>query len=928
MKPLFSLLFFLLLPRPSQFYSLKNCTADFYDQTVIDCKERYLNSVPSDIPKSATGLSVASNDIVRINRRDFTGFSRLVILYMRENVISQIDDDAFVDLSILTDLDLSINELTNLSDHMFKGLSSLLHLYLEGNHIESISKSAFEPLKSLQEVDLSGNNLAQMSDIVQVLQQVPLLKVLDLRDNQIISFESDELLFPLVNMTNFDVNSESLERYSVHSDVFPRLKSLDFTNIGPEFEWDVPNKTFLKSVTRLDLSKTQITIDTRRLILQSLESIEELHLGGFEKSSDKDLLDSACVIPSLQRLHLNNNEIFILNDTLLQSCTNLTELTLERNSLRALTEHSLRTLTQLTTLTIQDNLLSEVPPAVRNISTLTFLSLQSNQIKQLGCSDFLNLSSMTELNLGYNHITKLSSCAFKDLQSLSRLNVENNFLGQLDDRFGVSLPNLVLFNANKNNIASLQKGTFQNMSSLTDLSLKSVGVTIIKDGALEGLLNLKTLTFSPFSVHDDTFLGLAQLESLVLVVSSSFELHFINLPLLQELTIKKRSLGVFVWTKCPLIGLDNLRVFSSDSLICDTPHPDTFRYTPRLLTLQMINCDEVRPGPELFQPVTDLQVLDLSHNKLRSLDFLVGANLTKLERLNLRNNELSVINESVFEALPSLKYLDLSGNPFACNCSNAGFIEWATTNNRVQVADAFQYRCSAPFSHDGHFLLSFDVRSCWELTGFLCFISTSASVLVTLLSSFIYHFLRWQLAYGYYLFLAFLYDNKKRTQGGPYIYDAFVSYNVHDEEWVYGELLPELEEQQGWGLCLHHRDFQPGKPIIENITDAIYSSRKTLCVISRRYLQSEWCSREIQMASFRLFDEQKDVLILLFLEEIPSNQLSPFYRMRKLVKSRTYLSWTQARSHKGVFWEKVRRALETGNKLATTPTQSLLTFSC
>lgn len=39
-----------------------------------------------------------------------------------------------------------------------------------------------------------------------------------------------------------------------------------------------------------------------------------------------------------------------------------------------------------------------------------------------------------------------------------------------------------------------------------------------------------------------------------------------------------------------------------------------------------------------------------------------------------------------------------------------------------------------------------------------------------------------------------------------------------------------------------------GKPIIENITEAIYGSRKTICVISRRYLESEWCSREIQVA--------------------------------------------------------------------------------
>ncbi|XP_014869491.1 PREDICTED: toll-like receptor 13 isoform X2 [Poecilia mexicana] len=114
-------------------------------------------------------------------------------------------------------------------------------------------------------------------------------------------------------------------------------------------------------------------------------------------------------------------------------------------------------------------------------------------------------------------------------------------------------------------------------------------------------------------------------------------------------------------------------------------------------------------------------------------------------------------------------------------------------------------------------------------------------------------------------------------------------------------------------ICREH--FLQGKPIIENITDAIYGSRKTICVISRSYLQSEWCSREIQMASFRLFDEKKDVLILLFLEEIPSYHLAPYYRMRKLVKKRTYLSWPQAAQHPGVFWQNVQRALQTGGAL-------------
>lgn len=63
------------------------------------------------------------------------------------------------------------------------------------------------------------------------------------------------------------------------------------------------------------------------------------------------------------------------------------------------------------------------------------------------------------------------------------------------------------------------------------------------------------------------------------------------------------------------------------------------------------------------------------------------------------------------------------------------------------------------------------------------------------------------------------------------------------------------------------------------------------------------------LSSFRLFDERKDVLILIFLEDIPISQLSPFYRMKKMLKRKTYLSWPRAEGHPLVFWEKLRQAL-------------------
>nr|QBP05249.1 toll-like receptor 23d [Boleophthalmus pectinirostris] len=921
---LFSLFSLLLQPHVSLFYSLQNCTIDFDDHSQIVCDHNKLTSVPPGLPKTATSLSVFDNDIQRIRQTDFKGFTRLQFLHLGMNDISHIEEGAFSDLSAVTEIMLSFNELTALTDNTFTGLSNLTSLYLNKNKIYSVSQYAFRPLKELQILDMGSNNLVQISNIINIVTHCPAIKNLSLNSNQLTSFESN--LFPthFLNLTQLDLQSNPLKRFRVHGNVFPSLNELRLPAIMPDCDWDVSDRSLTRVrslIVELEFG-IQVNLQLYKSIFQSVNKAESVYLSYSALESPEGLLPLTCEIPTLQKLDSFLNIIRILNETLLQSCTNLTELHLQTNSMSDLSDCSLCMMKQLTQLSIESNELSKIPTTIRNMSTLTYLSFEQNLITDLHCSDFSHLTSLSELNLNSNRISSLNSCMFKGLENLKILQVKNNFISLQLDSFGFTLAHLTHLNAAENSLRWFQKGTFKSMQSLVELNLKSNRYSIVDNGAFEGLTNLKTLTYSPSYFYIGDFTSFKQLEKLIMFVfystlntTTNNDFSF-NMSSLHELNVIVDVSTCFTWTRNLLNSIRNLRVLSFENYCCRVFDDDMFIVSPKLLRLQFINCDQFTHTSKLFHPLKDLNVLDLTNDNIQSLDFLRDANLTKVEKLILKDNKLLVINETVFETLTSLKHLDLSGNPFACNCSNAGFIDWVIRNKQVQVVNAFQYRCSSPPSEEGNFLLDFNVQSCWEFTGFLCFISSSALVLVTLLSSFTYHFLRWQLVYGYYLLLAFLYDSKKRRQGCPYIYDAFVSYNVHDEDWVYRELLPELEGVQGWRLCLHHRDFQPGKPIIENITDAIYSSRKTLCVISRRYLQSEWCSQEIQMASYRLFDEQKDVLILLFLEEISSNQLSPFYRMRKLVKSRTYLSWTQARNHRGLFWEKVQRALECDNEPA------------
>uniref|UniRef100_A0A3Q2DMD4 Toll-like receptor 13 n=1 Tax=Cyprinodon variegatus TaxID=28743 RepID=A0A3Q2DMD4_CYPVA len=547
------------------------------------------------------------------------------------------------------------------------------------------------------------------------------------------------------------------------------------------------------------------------------------------------------------------------------------------------------------------------------------LSLDIFSILHGSTSKLAPCSQLTELDLFFTEIDELSEGSVRSMRQLRSLNVSTNQLSKVpyDIR---SLSSLQILKLDNNIISDLNCDDFLNTTQLTDDNK----VFYIDYGYFQALGNLKVLNVvrdRMGRVKHRSFQELKNLETLN-VSLSHFEATITSLKTL-SIICKGHEYPSFCSLPVRMLKtMKYLQSFRAVNVNLKDPNNDTFKFNKHLESLALTMTDLSNLDSDLFHPIPHLKTLDLSETNIKSLDFLKLANLSALRYLKMTGNDINVIDDAVFQFLPSLTYLNLSNNPFTCDCSNIGFIQWLKNNKQTQVVNAHQYKCSYPLNKQGNLLLDFDIQSCWKDFSFVYFISSTSLVVLTLLTSFIYNFLRWHLIYTFHLFLAYLYENKKKKQNN-HNFDAFVSYNIHDEHWVYRELLPVLEEEQGWKLCLHHRDFQPGKPIIENITDAIYGSRKTICVISRNYLQSEWCSREIQMASFRLFDEKKDVLILLFLEDIPPHHLSPFYRMRKLVKERTYLSWPQAAQHPGVFWQNVRRALQAGD--AVTENTDLLT---
>ncbi|KAM3590692.1 uncharacterized protein V6R79_014465 [Siganus canaliculatus] len=915
---LFSLLFGLFHSNPSAGFSLKSCTIAYSENpnyVGVACKGRDITAIPDDIPLNATTLDLSSNQLVRIKQKDLGGLSKLYSVMTQFNSISHIDDGAFADLAEVRVFNIDENLLTNLTDNIFRGLSKLILLTLYNNKISSISPLAFESLVSIQIINLGSNHLHQITDVIPML-KIPTLSQLFVGYNKLTSFQSDDLPVNVSNIQLLMLGMNPLRRFSLRRDMFPHLQSLDLSKCTTDIEWDVANKTFLRNLTALAFSGTDVSFETYRAVLQTTEALQTLSLYFIKSWINKGLVGIACQIPSLRVLEVTVCDIGSVDDNLLRSCSQLTELNLNSNTLTELSERSLSSMTQLRVLSLAMNLLTRLPPAARGLSSLENLDLSYNFITELNCEDLQNLTGLTTLKLNHNRMSNLQGCVFQNLNNLKTLDLEQNDLFTVDSTFKVNLHKLESLNLHSNALVNLMQGSFSKLSALTDLNLESNDYFPVYDGAFEGLSNLQTLTLTLDAYRHGIFKGLTQLKYLTLHLTFNWEPKssqenaeppFSNLPNLWKLTINVYDDCVTTIRPNLLEGLASLEYLMTKKFLVKSLHPQMFKHTPRLKGLQISHSGLTNLSLELFRPIPNLKYLDLSNNNLKSLDFLAA--LPRLRWLQLGDNMLSIINETVLESLPDLTYLNLTSNPLTCECSNAGFTQWVQSSKETQVINGYQYVCAFPVSQQGSRLLDFDVDSCRMYIDFLCFIISTCLVSFTLVTSFIYHFLRWHLAYAYYLFLAFIYDKGQKRKGTPYCYDAFVSYNTHDEAWVYEQMLPVLEGDQGWRLCLHHRDFEPGKPIVENITDAIYGSRKTICVISQHYLQSEWCSKEIQMASFRLFDEQEDVLILVFVEDIPAHQLTPYYQMRRLVKSHSYLSWSHAAQHTGVFWQNIRRAL-------------------
>ncbi len=159
------------------------------------------------------------------------------------------------------------------------------------------------------------------------------------------------------------------------------------------------------------------------------------------------------------------------------------------------------------------------------------------------------------------------------------------------------------------------------------------------------------------------------------------------------------------------------------------------------------------------------------------------------------------------------------------------------------------------------------------------------------------------------IFAAVKYKTRERKKGSKRnkSFDAFVCYAYHEPDLHFAEntIRVTLEENHNppFKLCIHRRDFIPGRDIMWSIRNAIRNSNSAIIVMSQEYINSLWCKEEFEQCYVEHMKDPAFKLFVILMQAKDSLENTCDY-MESFFEKKTYLEFNDPRK-----FEKIARDL-------------------
>jgi len=229
---------------------------------------------------------------------------------------------------------------------------------------------------------------------------------------------------------------------------------------------------------------------------------------------------------------------------------------------------------------------------------------------------------------------------------------ENKVKVLVKDRL-VSLTELEELYVDGSELKNVELGAFNGLTKLTELTIQRTEISEIIPGTFECIINLEVRSLrrkKKEHVDRNMFSGLFKLKYIDLTENKLQYVHpdaFLRLPKFQKIDLYENP-GLHI------------------------PTDRNFIKSPSLTRLDISSCNISSVSVETFANVRALEWLDLSYNKLRTVDI------------------------NILKALPKLSSLQLYGNPLHCDCQLQEVWQWCEDRNMWTVFGKKAPKCETP----------------------------------------------------------------------------------------------------------------------------------------------------------------------------------------------------------------------------------------
>ncbi|XP_059170224.1 slit homolog 2 protein-like isoform X2 [Physella acuta] len=301
------------------------------------------------------------------------------------------------------------------------------------------------------------------------------------------------------------------------------------------------------------------------------------------------------------------------------------------------------------------------------------LDLQGNNLTVIRKTDLQGLSNLRILQLLDNQIESVEKGAFQDLSSVIRLRLDRNELKTLPDLLFASMTKLERLDLSYNNIQYIGRKTLKSSSLLKNLQLDHNQLICISDVAIRHLKNMEILTLSNnnlTSVSSNLFENMRLLR--ILRINDNKLVCDCHLAWFARWLRKNPSLGMFTECHQPLhLRNAELTELQDIDFKCDATFENRHavecveeNLCPRQCRCVdgIIDCRDkgLTQIPENI-PESVIEIR-LEENHITQVPARAFADLTSLKRIDLGNNQISYIAPDAFSGLHSLNSLVLYGN--------------------------------------------------------------------------------------------------------------------------------------------------------------------------------------------------------------------------------------------------------------------------